>query len=314
VRHRLPPLNAIRAFEVVARLGSVTRAAEELSVSPGAVSRHVALLEGHLGARLFERHHRGVTLTTAGQEYQRHIAAAFRHMEKGSRRVSATREGERLRVRLPPTLATDWLPAKIDRFSAADRGIGLDITASLDAPRFDDDDVDIGVLPGPVDRPDLHAEYLFDTVVTPVCTQAVAEATPPLRVPADLVGRDLVTSGYQALWWRQWFANAGVEESETQARLNFGNSSNAYQAARQGAGVALGQPLYLLDDLRSGTLVIPFPLLMRHPEGVYLVCAAARRDEPAVAAFRGWLIDEMAASQAEIAEFWRDSGIAPTYI
>jgi LysR family glycine cleavage system transcriptional activator len=300
VKYRLPPLNALRAFEAAARHTNISHAADELCVSAGAISRHVAILERHLGCQLLIRQHRGVTPTDPGLRYLKEIAVAFDTIDKASWSLCRSKHTSGLRVRLFTTLSSDWLSPRIRTFRAAYPDIHLNLSASLQPPNFAVEDVDIGMMLGPGDWPDLHCEVLFRGSFTPVCTPALLDAEYPLRSPDDLRHHDLLYSQLQFARWEEWLSLAGVKGIDTSAGLRFESSSHAYLAARQGAGVAMGQTFFLLDDLRSGRLVAPFELRVEHPLSYCLVCLRSRKDEPEIAAFREWIVAEVRRTTGEV--------------
>jgi LysR family glycine cleavage system transcriptional activator len=299
MRYQLPPLNALRAYEAAARHANISRAGEELCVTPGAISRHIAILEDNLGCLLLVRQHRGVRPTDAGMQYLKEIASAFERIDRAGRSLGRKKPLSKLSVRLFTTLSTDWLPSRIDKFRALHPEIGLTVSASTQAPNFDLEDIDIGMMFGPGDWPALHYDVLFRGRFTPVCTPALLERGEPLCVPADLRNHNLLYSSLQTERWEEWLMKAGVEGFDTSAGLRFESSSHAYHAARQGAGLALAQTFFVMDDLRSGHLVAPFSLQVDHPLSYCLVCPKNRKDEPAVHAFRTWIVEEVHRTNEE---------------
>lgn len=296
MRYKLPSLNALRAFEAAARHANISRAGEELCVSPGAVSRHIAILESHFDCRLFVREQRGVIPTEIGQRYLREITAAFVQIDRASRNVRLNKTAPTLKVRLFTTLSSDWLSCRIGAFRLAYPDVHLSLSASLQPPDFDSGDVDIGMMFGPGDWPDLHCDVLFRGSFTPVCTPTLGST---LRRPADLRQHNLLYSPLQVARWDEWLSQAGVEQINTDEGLRFESSSHAYHAARHDAGVALGQSFFLIDDLRSGRLLAPFDLKVYHPLSYCLVCLRKRVDEPAIAAFRSWLVEQVHQTDRE---------------
>ncbi len=290
MKYHLPSLNALRAFEAAARHANISRAAEELCVSPGAISRHVAILESHFGCPLLVRQHRGVTPTELGQRYLRDIASAFDQIDRAGRALSPNRPAAMLKVRLFTTLSSDWLSYRIGAFRAAHPEVHLSLSASLRQPDFAVEDLDIGMMFGPGDWPELHCDVLFRGSFTPVCTPELGKT---LARPDDLRHQNLLYSPLQTARWDEWLLQAGVADINTHEGLRFESSSHAYHAARQGAGVALGQTFFLIDDLKSGTLLAPFDQRVEHPLSYCLVCPRRRKDEPAISAFRTWIVEEV---------------------
>lgn len=299
MKYHLPSLNALRAFEAAARHGNLSRAADELCVTPGAISRHVAILEGYLGCALLIRQHRGVTPTETGRRYLAEVAAAFDQIDRASRRYGRSRASTVLSVRLFPTISTEWLPSRLGTFRALHPDVQINLSASLQPPDFNTEEIDVAMMFGPGDWPSLHSDILFRGSFTPVCTPALLADGPPLESPGDLRRHNLLYSPLQVERWQEWLALAGVEDVDTGSGLRFESSSHAYHAARQGAGIALGQTFFLIDDLQSGRIVAPFDLQVDHPLSYCLVCPRPRREEPMIAAFRAWMIGEVEKTKAD---------------
>jgi LysR family transcriptional regulator, glycine cleavage system transcriptional activator len=302
MRHRLPSLNALRAFEAAARHGSVTAAARELTVTPGAVSRQVALLESHFACRLFERHRRGLSLTEKGRRYFASISDAFDRIDAASTHLGGHGGKHRLSVRVFTTFATEWLLPRLTDFRTRHPWIDFRLNASLQTVDFNADDVDMGVLAGPSDWPALRWDALFSPRFFPVCSPALLEREPRLETPQDLRHHTLLYSSIQVPNWRAWLAGAQVNGIDPERGLWFENSSLTYHAAREGVGVALGQRLFLTDDLVSGRLVAPFELTLTLDRTYYLVCPAQRAEEPSIAAFRAWIIEEVRKTETRAEE------------
>jgi LysR family glycine cleavage system transcriptional activator len=301
MKYRLPPLNALRAFEAAARHRNISHAAKELSVSPGAISRHVAALEQYLGHRLLNRQHRGVIPTEAGARYMSELTDAFHLIDAATRQVARATKPAALRVRFFTTLMSDWLSPRLGTFRTANPDINLYLSASLRPPDFEAEDLDLGMLVGPADWPDLHHDILFKLSFTPVCAPALMNGPHPLRTPEDLRHHALLYSPMIIPHWNEWLSRAGMEGIDTSIGLQFDSSGHSHQAARLGAGVALGQTYFLLDDLKSGRLVAPFGLSVEVPGDYCLVCPRSRKDEPSIAVFRRWIIDEAQRTVEEAA-------------
>lgn len=303
MRHRLPSLNALKAFEAAARHGGVSAASRELNVTPGAISRQIALLEAHFNARFFVRHRRGLRLTQKGQQYFEAISDAFDRIDAASARLTAPGSASRLSVRALTTFATEWLIPRIGAFRALHPGIDFRLDASLKNVDFDADEVDIcvtdfyasGVRGVEEGRRGLRCDRLFVPVFFPVCSPALIAGGPPLRQPQDLSRHTLLYSQIQVPNWQAWLETAGVEGIDPGAGLRFENSSLSFRAAREGAGVALGQRLFLHDDIARGDLIAPFDLTLVGDRTYFLVYPEARADEPAIVAFREWIVEEIRA-------------------
>jgi LysR family glycine cleavage system transcriptional activator len=298
---RLPPLNAIRAFETASRHASFTEAAGELAVTQGAVSRHVATLEAWLGVRLFERNLRGIALTPKGVVYARIVRGALDQLDYATRQLKAEPDGNLLRLKVPPTFAIRWLAPRLASFHALNRRLELSITTSHHAVDFNREDVDACIHSDTRPLAGTHCERLFGEIVVPVCSPRLLARQPPLAVPRDLAQHVLVSSLHRPRDWPTWLAAAGAADVDGNNGIRVENSALAYQAAIEGVGVAIAQLRFVADDLEQGRLVTPFAL--RVPaDGSYYFAYPVERPKPArVAAFEEWLRGEALAGEAAAA-------------
>ena len=293
---RLPPLNAIRAFEAAARNASFTRAAQELFVTQGAVSRHVATLEGWLGAKLFTRTQRGIELTAKGSAYFRVLRGALDQIDHATRQLQQSPDENLLRLKLPPTFAIRWLVPRLARFHAKHPGVDVQITTSHDPADFDREDVDAAIHSdfeppvGPGFRRVLGEELL------PVCSPGLVAKGLPLRKPRDLARHVLLCSMNRPRDWPAWLAAAGVPEIDGNSGLKFENAALAYQAAIDRLGVTIAQRALVEDDLRSGRLVAPFALSVKTSGGYDLAFPPHRPKSRRLQAFEEWLAREADAT------------------
>lgn len=289
---RLPPLNAMRAFEATARHGSITRAAGELCVTQGAVSRHVAQLEAWLGVRLFTRERHGVSLTPEGTTYFGAVKGALDQVEQGGLAVQRRPTDARLRLKLPPTFAIRWLVPRLARFHALHPSIDVQITTSHQRVDFRQEDVDIGIH-SEVEPP--HGdEYvrLFGETLLPVCAPGLIADAPAVSPPGGLFGLTLLSSLNRPLDWSTWFTAAGLEFSESEIGLKFENAALAYQAAIDRLGVMIAQLALVADDLAAGRLVAPFALRVPTRGAYYMQFRAGQPKTMRVEAFEAWVLQE----------------------
>ena len=291
-RYRLPPLNALRAFEAAARHLSFTHAAEELCVSQGAISRHIQLLEGSLGVMLFERRHRQVVLTAQGEIYRAAIRGAFEAIDEATSRIRPEAQSNTLKIRLLPTFAMRWLVPRLARFSAETPGITVRINTAHDPGDFDRDDMEAAVEYGDASRHGLVVERLFGELLVPVCSPDLANGQPPPRHPRELGHHVLLHSLHRPDFWRQWLERAGVDRVAVDSGLRFENSGLCYQAAVDGLGIAIAHVAFVREDLARGRLVIPFHLPMRNEAGYYLVYPKSKLRQPTLRAFREFILRE----------------------
>jgi LysR family glycine cleavage system transcriptional activator len=287
---RLPPLNAMRAFEAVARNGSVTSAARELSVTQGAVSRHVASLEHWIGAKLLTRTARGVEMTAKGQTYFRTLRRALDDIDAATRRVQKHREENVLRLKLPPTFAIRWLVPRLASFHALHPQFDVQITTSHDTVDFDRDDVDAYIHSEREPPASPGFRRLFGETLLPVCSPQLIKRGPKLRKPRDLAKHQLLCSLNRPRDWPAWLAAAGVPDIDGNDGLKFENAALAYQAAIDELGVMIAQRALVEDDLRSGRLVAPIDLPVTTAGGYYLAHSPNREKSARLAAFEEWIV------------------------
>jgi LysR family glycine cleavage system transcriptional activator len=313
MRYQLPPLNALRAFEAAARHQSVSRAAQELSVTAGAVSRHIALLEEHLQCQLVTRQPRGIGLTERGLAYFQSIGAAFREIDAASRTVRrGLSDSSKLVVRLSTTITTEWLAPRLKSFRSLHPSIELGLTANLQPASFDTDGMDIVVGTAMVPTPDLHFDHLFFHKHVPVCSPEFLKDL-VISTPADLLKQPILYAPLEVSIWTAWFERVGVPGADITGGMRLDSLALTYQAARSGAGIALGVPFYLADDLLSGDLVAPFPFVLEHEGPLNLICRKSRMGEPAIAAFRDWILDETRQTNLKVDAWLQRISAQPEY-
>ena len=286
---QLPPLNGLRAFEAAGRHGSFAAAARELNVTQTAVSSMVRVLEGRLGFSLFRRHANALELTLQGRALLSGLTDSFDSIAGLTEQVAAMRGGPVLTVGVPPTLAVNWLIARLTGFYRDHPDVEVRMaTGGAHSPVRDDWTCtirrDTGPLPGYV------AEELLPSTLLPVCTAALAKR---LRQPTDLQKATLIFVPHLSEDWPCWFEAAGLRTPPRPAgEVVFDHNAMAIQAALDGVGVAVAQPLYVTDALRAGRLVAPFPIIAIKQEAWYLEYRTVREQDPALLAFRKWLRDE----------------------
>lgn len=297
---QIPPLNALRAFEAVARHLSFTGAADELGVTQGAVSQQVKKLEAHLGLLMFRRVHQGLLLTDAGQTYLPVVRDAFDGLALGTRNMQSRERGGVLTVSVSAGFATKWLVPRSHRFYERHPEIDLRISTGQEHINFARGDVDLAVRHGDGIWPDLDAVCLMAENVFPVCSPALAEEPGGLKAPIDLRHHILLRS-WRPDYWPRWFAAAGAAGAvDTTRGPAFNDHSNAIQAAIDGQGVALGRTALVGDDLLAGRLVRPFERVIPADIAYWIVCPKGTAGRPKIVAFRDWLLAEAEALQRRL--------------
>lgn len=289
----LPPLNGLRAFEAAARTGSYVAAAGELHVSASAISRLVKLLEQRLGTVLFERLPNGLVLTERGAVYLREVSSAFERIRAATERLQGA--GSALLIGAGPTLAIRWLIPRLAAFQGANPEIDVRLsTAIADADPLRPDWT-AAIRIGDGSWPGLVSRFLFTADLFPVCGPALAKN---LRKPRDLEGVTILRAANAPEDWPLWLAAAGVNESALKHARHFDYAAFALQAAVDGLGVAMARAPFVMDDLAAGRLVRPFRLAVPKGKGWYLVCRPGQAGNPALVAFRDWLVEQAAASDS----------------
>jgi LysR family glycine cleavage system transcriptional activator len=292
----LPPLSALRAFEAAARHLSFRVAAEELGLTQSAISHQVAGLERHFGTSLFDRSGRRIALTPAGRLLFPRIRDGFDRFARGAELLRRSRMSDDLRVQVYVTVAVRWLIPRLHRFQAANPSIVVRVNTSVLDWDFDSEIADLGlVCTLEPERPRLDYDLLFEALLFPVCTPALAQAGLGLRQPVDLVNHALLQVYTTALDWQLWLDAASVPNLKGRAAPQFDSYLLAIEAALDGQGVALAPHFMVAEDLRSGRLTRPFPIEVRQPARWYLACQSDRAGERAIEAFRSWLKTEIAA-------------------
>jgi len=288
-RSRLPPLNAIKAFEAAARLGSFTRAAEELNVTHGAVSRQIRLLEDWLGVRLFLRTSRNSVPTQAGTELLAEASHALDRLAAVSRRMqNRARARGLLHVSALPTFAMRWLIPRLPDFQRDHPGLELRIvTASTPAEQFRMD-VD-AVISGPSRQPGWVGSGFLGEARLPVLSPDLMRKL-QLRTPADLERHTLLHAATLREAWPRWLAAADVPDLKPARDQIFEHFYFAIQAALEGLGVVMGPLALIGDELRAGRLLAPISEPALRTRGYFVYAPEASSDAPAVAALRKWLV------------------------
>lgn len=286
----LPSLNALRAFVAAGRHLSFTRAADELHVTQGAVSRLVKQLEQDLGVSLFSRGPRGLELTEAGAAYLPPLSDAFERIQAATRLIArSARPANRLAITMLPTFAMRWFMPRLADFHQLNPEIAVDVTSADRLVDFAAEPVDVGIQYGGGPWPDeLHAEFLFAETVTLVASPTLLRSR-PLHKPDDVKRHVLLTHSTRPEAWGEWFAAAGLK-GQTPRGPAFEHFFMSIEAAVNGLGLALVPDFFVVQELRDGRLVEPLPKLrLQRPGGYYLLCLKGREREPAIRAFRNWL-------------------------
>ena len=299
----LPPLNALRAFETAGRHLSFTKAAAELNVTPAAVSHQVKALEDLLGVPLFHRLTRALRLTEAGQAALPTLGQGFDKLAQGVEQIRAFGKSEVLTISVSPSFGAMWLVPRLERFRIRHPDIEIRLDGTDRRVDLTRDDADVALRYGPGGYSGVQVDWLFGQANTPVCSPALLNGDPPLRTPEDLRHHTLLHVDWKdaEASWRMWLLAAGLDDIDPTRGPRFTLESMAVQAALDGQGVALVGDMLVADELAAGRLVRPFDRSLSTPLSFsyYLLSPKDSDEQPKVAAFRAWLLEEARASRPE---------------
>jgi LysR family glycine cleavage system transcriptional activator len=290
---RLPALGALRAFEVLARTGTLASAANELCVTPSAVGHQVRALEAWLGRPLFETNGRRRVLTSDGARLADDISKAFDQLEYSCRAIAPAKEQE-LHVNVTPTFAIRWLVPRLGRFHARHPEAAVHIATSAKPIDPTRENVHVALRFGRPPWPGLTSELIFMEDIFPVCHPKLLRGRKRLGKPEDLRHQTLLHTLYRREDWANWLEAAGVDKSivDPTQGLTFDLTTMAIDAAENGLGVAITREAQVSAVIESGRLVAPFRRDLMRGEGFYFLARPTLWDEPRVAAFRQWLLEE----------------------
>ncbi|RZJ05207.1 MAG: transcriptional regulator GcvA [Brevundimonas sp.] len=297
---RLPPLNALKAFEATARRGGVSLAAQELGVTPGAVSQQIRLLEDHAGAPLMRREGSGLALTELGVRLQPVLSDAFDHLKRAADVIYGPTRRQSLSVSVPPSFAQRWLAPRMARFSAAHPEIEVWISADMQLADIAGGRVDVAIRYGRGDYPGVRSETLLDAGVIPVCSPRLLEDAHPLRTPADL-GRHVLIHVDRGPFeeptpdWTAWLRSRRLDHVDGRSGPRYVHTALAIEDAVHGRGVALAPRAFVSADIAAGRLVAPFADGYLETDMAYRIVTrrGGLREEASV--FVAWLRVEAAA-------------------
>jgi LysR family glycine cleavage system transcriptional activator len=295
---RLPALTALRAFEAAARLGSVTAAAAELSVTQGAISRQIRLLEEDLKQPLFRRLHRGLELTAAGQKLSQSLTDAFGQI--GYAVADLKRPQDAVSVKAVPTFAIRWLLPRLAGFRRAHPAIKLEVSTAWHGVDLDKEDFDCGITG--CDQPQTKTPHftwveLVKEAIVPVCTPDYARKMGAPHTAADFARHNLLHPTPDRSDWRLWMEGWGGGRFDISHGQTFDTIDLAIRAAESGLGVAIAELSLLADQIELGQLITPVPVAVPSGLSNWFVCRRNLAERPAVRLFRDWLVAESAKTR-----------------
>jgi LysR family glycine cleavage system transcriptional activator len=312
-RRRLPPLNALRAFEAAARHLNFSRAADELSVTPGAVSQQIQNLEDYVGVALFKRTPKGLLLTDPAQIALPALREAFDRLAEAASMLTAAVDGRRLTVTVPPSFASKWLLPRLGAFEALHPDVDVWVSAGMELTDFASGEVDLAIRYGAGRYPGLEVIRLMQETVIPVASPELL-ANHPLENLGDLASAILLHDGSpdadeSCPDWTMWLAARGVKGVDGARGPRFNQSSLVIEAAVGGRGVALAKRALAQADLDAGRLIAPFQIATAVDFAYYLVHPKTKSRLPQVKAFVAWITAEAAVHEAALATIDNGAGI-----
>ena len=288
MKRDLPSLNAVRMFEAAARTQSFTRAASELHVTQGAVSRQIALLEDQLGCKLFERKGPQLTLTDAGRQYQSVVEDALETIRMGTLKITQDREATRLTISILPSFGTHWLMPRMPALEQALPHLSIRLVASHRPVDFSkDQEIDLAIRMGKGNWPEVYRQQITHNQLYPVCTPALAERIQSIE---DLLQQRLIGELLPYDEWQRWFKHNKVKFRPREERT-YDDTGIQIQAALDGLGVILARDDFVRNHLLSGRLVRLFDSSILSEFQFFFVCPPSRITDPDIKAFHDWIIE-----------------------
>lgn len=299
MRPRLPPLNALKAFEAAARHESFTRAAEELCVTQGAVSHQVKALETELAIKLFNRERQRLIITEIGRDYLGVVRDALDRIAVGTERLLQRQNAGVLTVSTSPDFAAKWLVHRLGHFAEAHSGIDLRISATLHHVDFAREEVDLAVRHGDGNWPGLDAVRLSPEQLFAVCSPKLLSGKRRLSRPAEVLKFPLIHMDSRADW-KNWLQEAGLDDATATHGPVLDRASMVIDAAINGQGIALARTTLAAWDLINGHLIRPFPLALPLSKAYWVLCPKATASLPKIMTFRDWLLSEAAGDLRQL--------------
>lgn len=296
MERRLPPLNALHAFEAAARHESFSQAAKELHVTHAAVSHQVKALEVWLGVQLFDRTARAVRLNERGRAYLPLVRGVFDQLHTGTATLLRASREEALIVTAPPAFAVRWLAPRIGRLWSAHPDLGLRLKEMSWLEEVDFTATDVAIRVGDDDPPDLETVPLLPGTVTPMCSPMLLANGHPLNAPGDLVHYTLLHA-YDHDGWREWFRAAGLNDAHAGSGPVFDDTNLIHSATLAGQGIGLLHTALTRKELAAGLLVRPFEIGPENNLGYHLVYPRGSASDHRIARFRDWLLKQAAEEE-----------------
>ncbi|BFM47873.1 transcriptional regulator GcvA [Marinomonas sp. THO17] len=297
--NRLPPLNSLRCFESAARHGSFNKAAQELSVTPSAISHQIKGLESFLGIELFRRTKRKVVLTEAGESYLKPIKGIFEQLESATSELMSQQKTGSLRLAVAPAFLTRWLMPRMESFQENYPDIEIEINSLTGLVDFSTHDIDMAVYFGRGDWEGIEAHYLRPSRLAPVCNPRLIKPDRPINKPEDMRFYPLLHVTKRKDEWNDWLKQHDLDPKQFRRGLMFSSGSLTAGAAAQGLGISLSDPELVMPEIVDGTLRVLFDQHLITDKAFYLVYEKRRSVTPAMLAFKEWIIEKMVVYDEE---------------
>ncbi|MBJ7538868.1 transcriptional regulator GcvA [Marinomonas sp. C1424] len=295
--NRLPPLNSLKCFESAARHSSFNKAANELSVTPSAISHQIKGLESFLGIELFRRTKRKVILTEAGEAYLKPIKSIFEQLDAATSELKSKQKVGSLRLAVAPAFLTRWLMPRMERFQDRYPDIQIEISSLTGLVDFAAGDIDMAVYFGSGDWEGVEAHYLRPARLAPVCNPRLIKPNQPINKPEDMSFYPLLHVTKRKDEWHDWLQQHDLDPKVFRRGLMFSSGSLTAGAAAQGLGISLSDPELVMPEIESGTLKVLFDQHLITDRSFYLVYEKRRSVTPAMLAFKEWIIEQMVGSK-----------------
>ena len=287
---RLPNLSGLRAFEAAARHQSFKLAADELNITPTAISHRIRRLEQDLDTRLFHRQTRAIALTRDGEVLLPDVRQAFERLAEATQKLGRLEDDKVLTISVVTSFAVKWLLPHMPEFQAMYPDIDVRISTGMGLSTFGSDGVDMAIRYGLGQWPGTRADLLLREDSIPVASPNLLIHGNPLQDATDLSEVVLLHVSAYPDDWQRWLTMAGLPDLKPKGHLSFDESIAAQQAAIDGLGVALGRPAIIASDLKAGRLITPFSLSLHQDTAFYVVSPQATENRPNIKAFRDWIL------------------------
>ena len=289
---KLISLNALRAFSVAGKHLNLAAAAGELFVTPSALSHQIRALEEALGMQLFERHRKGLKLTIQGERLFGPVSAAFEQIEQALIQLARPQREGSLHISMLSTFAMRWFIPRLARFQQQHPELDVRISTSVTPVDFEREDMDCAIRFGSGDWPGLVATELFSERLAPFCSPNLATADIPLTAPSDLMHHRLLSARLRPDDWRIWLSASGLDKLATQPPVEYETRNFAIQAAIDGLGVVIVDPVLVTEEIKSGRLIQPFAQIPTSQGAYYFAYPERIKDSPGIRAMKQWLLKE----------------------